>query len=128
MRPDSRTGSAVANLRWWEDSNHPQVQAVPRSEREWDLHYLQVAGSMSEMSKCASRQIAAIIAVDNRIVAAGYNGAPPGVSLCQDRNAPCPRQRLGLPSGQRLDLCPAVHAEVKRDRRRRRRTLLVGRP
>lgn len=102
----------MENLNWWEDPQHPQVGARPRSQEEWDVWYLRIAREMARMSKCASRQIAAVVVVDDRIVAAGYNGAPPGVDLCQDRDAPCPRQSLGIPSGQRLDLCPAVHAEV----------------
>lgn len=104
--------SEATNMRWWEDQDHPQVGPEPRAQHEWDRAYLRIAGQMAQMSKCASRQIAAVIVVDNRIVAAGYNGAPPGVDLCQRRDAECPRQTLGLPSGQRLDLCPAVHAEV----------------
>ena len=100
------------NLHWWKDLTHPQTFQHYRSVEEWDRYYLNIAREIAKMSKCASRQIGALITVDNRIVATGYNGSPPDVDLCQTKDYECPRKELGLPSGQNLDLCPAVHAEV----------------
>jgi dCMP deaminase len=80
------------------------------------------------MSKCLSRKIGAILVKDNRVIATGYNGPPSGVPHCDyraidvaHRTAPytdhfvaeeCPRRRLGIPSGEGLEICPAVHAEI----------------
>ena len=45
-----------------------------------------------------------------RAVATGYNGAPVGLPHCEE-NGGCLRQQLGVPSGQRHELCRALHAE-----------------
>lgn len=52
--------------------------------------------------------IGAVLVRDNIIVSTGYNGPPRGVSHCKGG---CPRQAMGLKSGEGLDLCPATHAE-----------------
>jgi dCMP deaminase len=69
------------------------------------------AREVSRRSKCASRQIGAVLVRDGCVVAEGYNGAPRGVDLCQDPNATCPRKLAGYKSGEGLESCPAVHAE-----------------
>jgi dCMP deaminase len=69
------------------------------------------AREVARRSKCASRQIGAVLAQDGCVVAEGYNGAPRGVDLCQDPNATCPRKAAGYKSGEGLESCPAVHAE-----------------
>ena len=46
---------------------------------------------------------------DKRILATGYNGAPRGIAHCLDVG--CLRQQLGVPSGERHELCRAIHAE-----------------
>ena len=46
---------------------------------------------------------------DKRILATGYNGAPRGVAHCLDIG--CLREQLGIPSGERHELCRAIHAE-----------------
>ena len=45
-----------------------------------------------------------------RAVATGYNGAPVGLPHCEEKGG-CLRQQLGVPSGQRHELCRALHAE-----------------
>lgn len=40
----------------------------------------------------------------------GYNGAPAGMKTCRDRQE-CLRDRLGIASGTRMEICYAVHAE-----------------
>lgn len=77
-----------------------------------DRQFLEVAKVVAQRSKCSSRQIAAIIVKDGSIVSEGYNGAPRGVDLCQDRNTECRRRTMGYGSGEGLEYCPAVHAEV----------------
>ena len=44
------------------------------------------------------------------VLATGYNGAPKGLPNCCDLNS-CLRQEMGIPSGERHELCRAVHAE-----------------
>ena len=51
-----------------------------------------------------------MIVKDNRIITTGYNGAPSGLRHCTDIGG-CERERLHIPSGQRHELCRALHAE-----------------
>jgi dCMP deaminase len=60
-------------------------------------------------STCKRRQVGAVIARDNRILTTGYNGAPPGFPHCEDIG--CLREQRGVPSGERHELCMAIHAE-----------------
>jgi len=46
---------------------------------------------------------------DKRILATGYNGAPAGLKHCIDVG--CLREKLKIPSGERHELCRALHAE-----------------
>ena len=45
------------------------------------------------------------------MLSTGYNGAPKGLPNCCDLNE-CLRKKLGIPSGERHELCRAVHAEA----------------
>ena len=47
---------------------------------------------------------------DKRIRATGYNGAPAGLPHCEEIGG-CMRQKLGVPSGERHELCRGIHAE-----------------
>jgi len=60
-------------------------------------------------STCLLRQVGAIIVKDKRILASGYNGAPSGVRHCDEVG--CLREQMHIPSGQRQELCRAIHAE-----------------
>ncbi len=44
-----------------------------------------------------------------RILATGYNGVPTGMRHCAETG--CLRQQLGVPSGQRHEICRGLHAE-----------------
>lgn len=46
---------------------------------------------------------------DKRVLATGYNGAPEGIEHCE--NTGCLREKLGIPSGQRHEICRGLHAE-----------------
>ncbi|MEA4966192.1 MAG: cytidine/deoxycytidylate deaminase family protein [Oscillospiraceae bacterium] len=74
-------------------------------------YYLDIAQTVSERSTCARRHYGAIIVRNDEIIATGYNGAPRGRVNCTDLGY-CVRQKLGIPSGQRYELCRSVHAEA----------------
>jgi len=75
-----------------------------------DLYYLDIAKEVSKRSTCFRRAIGAIIVRDDQIISTGYVGAP---RKTRDRLAHgfCLRDRLGIPHGQRYELCRSVHAE-----------------
>ena len=77
--------------------------------REKDLQFMRAARYVAMRSKCGSRQIGSVLVQDGSVVSEGYNGAPRGISLCQ--YGECVRKGMGCQSGERLDLCPAVHSE-----------------
>lgn len=51
----------------------------------------------------------ALLVKDRKILATGYNGAPAGITHCEE--AGCIRQRRNIPSGERHELCRGLHAE-----------------
>ena len=74
-------------------------------------YYLDIAETVLERSTCARKHYGAIIVRNDEIIATGYNGAPRGRINCTDLGY-CLRQKLGIPSGQRYELCRSVHAEA----------------
>ncbi|MDO4518223.1 MAG: dCMP deaminase family protein [Bacillota bacterium] len=77
----------------------------------WDEYFMEMAVLTAKRSTCLRRQVGAVIVQDKHIIATGYNGAPRGVAHCGDRAEGCLRQHLGVPSGERHELCRALHAE-----------------
>jgi dCMP deaminase len=75
----------------------------------WDEYFMQIVDLVKTRSTCLRRQVGALIVKDKRILASGYNGAPAGVSHCAEVG--CLRQQLNVPSGERHELCRAIHAE-----------------
>lgn len=75
----------------------------------WDEYFLEVATVVANRSTCLRRKVGAVIVKDKRILATGYNGAPSGLRHCLDIG--CLRDKLGIPSGQRHELCRGLHAE-----------------
>lgn len=75
----------------------------------WDEYFMQVAEVVSRRSTCLRRSIGAVIVRDKRILTTGYNGAPSGLAHCTDIG--CLREKLGVPSGERTEICRGLHAE-----------------
>jgi dCMP deaminase len=75
----------------------------------WDDYFMEIAEVVATRSTCLRRQVGAIIVRDKRILATGYNGAPAGLSHCGETG--CLREKLNIPSGERHELCRALHAE-----------------
>lgn len=74
-------------------------------------YYLDIAQTVSERSTCLRRRFGAIIVKDDSIVSTGYNGAPRGRANCSDLGF-CYREHLGIPRGERYEMCRSVHAEA----------------
>lgn len=74
-------------------------------------YYLDIAETVLERSTCLRSNLGALIVRNDEIVSTGYNGAPRGRSNCIDLGF-CMRDRLNIPSGERYELCRAVHAEM----------------
>lgn len=77
---------------------------------EWDDYFIEIAKVVSSRSTCLRRRYGAVIVKDRVIISTGYNGSPRGIKNCIDLNK-CTRQEQNIPSGERYELCEAVHAE-----------------
>jgi len=79
------------------------------SRPSWDSYFMQMAKVVASRSTCLRRQVGAVIVKDKQILSTGYNGSPSGLKHCAEVG--CLRQKLGIPSGERHEICRAVHAE-----------------
>lgn len=76
----------------------------------WEEYFMEMAELTAKRSTCLRRHVGAVIVKDKHVIASGYNGAPKGIAHCDERGG-CLRQKLNVPSGQRHELCMALHAE-----------------
>ena len=79
------------------------------SRPSWDEYFLEVASLVAKRATCLRRSVGAVLVKDKRILATGYNGSPRGLAHCLDVG--CIRQKMKIPSGERHELCRALHAE-----------------
>jgi dCMP deaminase len=77
---------------------------------DWDTYFIEIAKVVSSRATCMRRRYGAVIVKDKVIISTGYNGSPRGTDNCIDTGV-CTRQELNIPSGERYELCEAVHAE-----------------
>lgn len=75
----------------------------------WNEYFMRIAMLAATRSTCLRRQVGAVIVKNKKVLATGYNGSPSGLKHCLDIG--CLREELGIPSGQRHELCRAIHAE-----------------
>lgn len=73
-------------------------------------YYLRIAEEVSLRCSCFRAHHGAVIIKDDHIVATGYNGAPRKTRDCYERGN-CLRAELGIPSGQRYEMCRSIHSE-----------------
>ncbi|MDO4834522.1 MAG: cytidine/deoxycytidylate deaminase family protein [Bacillota bacterium] len=76
----------------------------------WDEYFMEMAELTAKRSTCLRRQVGAVIVKDRHIIATGYNGAPRNVPHCAEKGG-CFREQMKVPSGERHELCRALHAE-----------------
>jgi dCMP deaminase len=82
---------------------------MSRERPSWDEYFKQLTEVVATRSTCLRRSVGALIVRDKRILATGYNGAPSGLPHCLEVG--CLRDQLGVPSGERQELCRGLHAE-----------------
>jgi dCMP deaminase len=75
-----------------------------------DEYYWSIAKQAAERGTCLSIKSAAVIVKDDQIIATGYVGAPRGTMDCFERGV-CLRRQMGIPSGERYEICRSVHSE-----------------
>ena len=89
---------------------HEEMVQIVDDRPSWDEYFMQMAQLTAQRSTCLRRKVGAVIVKDKQIIATGYNGAPRGLKHCVELGG-CLREKLKIPSGQRHELCRALHAE-----------------
>jgi len=74
-----------------------------------DEYFLRIADVVSLRSTCLRHQVGAIAVRNKHILSTGYNGAPSSLEDCLELG--CLREDLEIPSGERTEICRAIHAE-----------------
>ena len=85
--------------------------AGPCQRIPWQDYFMRIAYMVSTRSTCLRRKVGCVLVKDKRILATGYNGAPRGRANCIDCGV-CIREKLGIPRGERYEVCRSVHAEA----------------
>ena len=75
----------------------------------FDDYCLKVASVVAERSTCRRHHMGAVAVRDKHILTTGYNGAAAGLKDCLELG--CLRDEQGIPSGERQEICRAIHAE-----------------
>ena len=76
---------------------------------DWDTYFMAIAMMAAARSTCIRRHVGAVVTRHRQIVSTGYNGPPSGTAHCRDVG--CMREVLGVPSGERSEICRGSHAE-----------------
>jgi len=86
---------------------------------EWSETWLDVAHAVAKRSACFRRQAGTVIVDENnRVLATGYNGAPPGLTpfpkleMTGDCRDFCPRAEGNITEPKSYDDCVAMHSET----------------
>lgn len=77
---------------------------------DWNSYFMEITKLVSTRATCLRRKVGAIIVKDRHILTTGYNGPPKGVPHCDELGG-CLREKLNVPSGERMEISRAVHAE-----------------
>jgi len=76
----------------------------------WDEYFIEIAQVVATRSTCLRRFYGAVIVKDKILISTGFNGSARGEINCVDVKE-CVREKMGVPKGERYELCAAVHAE-----------------
>ena len=75
----------------------------------WEEYFIKMAFLVAERSTCLRHHVGAIIVKDRHVLTTGYNGAARKTDDCLKLG--CLRDQLNIPSGERHEICRAIHAE-----------------
>ena len=74
-----------------------------------DQYLLKMALIVSERATCRRHSVGAVLVKDKMVLSTGYNGAAKGAKDCLELG--CLRDEMGIKSGERHEICRAIHAE-----------------
>ncbi len=70
---------------------------------------MEITRLVAKRATCLRRQVGAVLVMNKRLLATGYNGAASGLAHCLEVG--CLREKNNIPSGERHELCRGIHAE-----------------
>ncbi len=86
----------------------------PFERPSWDEYFMLQAELAKLRSNCMTRKVGAVIVRENRQIATGYNGTPPGIKNCYEGGCQRCTDRMDgkIKSGEGLGRCLCNHAEA----------------
>lgn len=80
---------------------------LPETRPDWDAYFMRLAHLAATRATCDRKHVGAVVVRDNRVLATGYNGSPPGLAHCDDAGHDLLRQADG-----RENCVRTIHAEM----------------
>ncbi len=77
----------------------------------WNEYYMKIAMAVRLRAACVGNKVGAVLILDRRIVATGYNGTPQDMPNCDEGGCERCANREKYGPGQSYDVCICVHAE-----------------
>lgn len=75
------------------------------SRPDWDTYFMGIAGAVARRGTCDRLRVGAVLTLENRILATGYNGAPAGWPSCDEVGHEL------VQMGERASCVRSIHAE-----------------
>jgi len=73
---------------------------------------MNLAIAVRERAKCLGTRVGAVLVLEDRVIATGYNGTPSGMPNCDEGGCErCANRGGDYPPGSGYDQCICVHAE-----------------
>ena len=91
------------------ESRKKTASAAQPRRPSMDEYFMRIAHLVGTRTTCLRRAVGAVIVKEKHILSTGYNGAPAGMRHCIETG--CLREKHGVPSGEKHELCRGVHAE-----------------
>lgn len=107
---DTLNGTLEKIKDWLNELDKKYSHTYPHLRPSKDEYYLNLAKAVCKRATCTKVEIGAVIIKDDQVISTGYCGAPRGTKSSQEHGF-CLRKQLGIPSGQRYEICRSVHAE-----------------
>lgn len=76
-----------------------------------DEYFMRIAFAVRSRANCLGTRVGAVLVLDRRVIATGYNGTPEGMKNCLENGCGRCANRAKYGSGKGYDLCICVHAE-----------------
>lgn len=76
-----------------------------------DEYYMNLALAVRERANCLGSRVGAVLVLDDRVIATGYNGTPMNMLNCDEGGCERCSEPERFQSGAGYDVCICVHAE-----------------